>query len=122
MMPPEMHNPRIPIIWLANSGISHSQTILVNAEFDFSDLWLSILLLLLSFVPLVTVACIVLALGAIPMVSAAPEMDAFPDIPFRVFSQFVENQFGPKVTLATVFTVVLSLTENTDLLNLHAQQ
>jgi hypothetical protein len=56
------------------------------------------------------------------MASAAPEMDAFPDIPFKVFSDFVEGQFSSKVSLATVLTALFSLTENPDLLNLHARQ
>ena len=117
-----MNNPTTPRIHLANSCKSVSHIILINTEFDFSDLWLSVLLFLLSIAPLITAACIIWALGALPLVSASPEMDTFPDIPFRVFSGFVANQFGPEITLATVLTVVFSLTENTDLLNLHAQQ
>jgi hypothetical protein len=37
-------------------------------------------------------------------------------------SGHLANQFGPNVTLATVLTVVFSLTEYTDLLNLHTHQ
>ena len=64
------------------------------------------------------VACVLLALQAV----SATDLDNFPDIPFKVFSGWVESQFNPKVTLATVLTVLFSMTENPDLLNLHAQQ
>jgi CxC5 like cysteine cluster associated with KDZ transposases len=98
------------------------QIILANAKSGFSDVWLSIMLALLSFNALIIVACTLLTFEAIPIVSAAPEVDAFPNIPFQAFSHFMENQFGPKVTLATILTVMFSLMENTDLLNLHAHQ
>jgi hypothetical protein len=95
---------------------------LADIHFEFSNLWLSIVLLLLPFGPLITVACTILALGAIPVVSATPETGSFPNIPFTVLSNFVKNQLSPNITLAMVLTVMFSLTENTDLLNLHAQQ
>jgi len=66
-------------------------------------------------------ACIIQALGGMPTACAISE-DAFPDISFRVFSQFVEKQFSPDVTLASILAVLFSLIDNTDLLNLHAHQ
>ena len=68
------------------------------------------------------VVSLLLAFQAMPLVTATPVLDDFPDIPFVVFSQWVETHFNPKVTLATVLTVLFSLTENTDLLNLHSRQ
>ena len=65
---------------------------------------------------------IVMALGALPLVFALPEQDSFPDITFKVFSQFIEKEFGSKISLATVLVVLYSLTENSELLNLHARQ
>jgi hypothetical protein len=57
----------------------------------------------------------------LPSVSAT-SATAFPDIPFATFSQLIQEQFGPHVTLTTVLVILLSLTSNTDLLNLHARQ
>ncbi|KAF8870354.1 hypothetical protein CPB84DRAFT_1855627 [Gymnopilus junonius] len=50
------------------------------------------------------------------------KMQDFPNLPFSVFAHFVENNFSSHVSLATVLTVLFSMTENTDLLNLHARQ
>jgi hypothetical protein len=62
-------------------------------------------------------------LGLVPTALAASlEQSSFPDIPFQLFSTFVENNFSKKVSLATVLTVLFTLTNNPDLLNLHACQ
>jgi len=58
----------------------------------------------------------------LPMVSAQPEFDNFPDVSFKVFSDFVQQQFTGDVSLATVLIVLFSLTSNPDLLGLHARQ
>ncbi|KAF8966836.1 hypothetical protein BDZ97DRAFT_1639961, partial [Flammula alnicola] len=58
----------------------------------------------------------------LPLAAAVPQTQAFPDIPFKVFSAFVENTFSSEVSLATVLLVLFSMTENTELLNLHARQ
>jgi hypothetical protein len=58
----------------------------------------------------------------IPLVSAAPQTQPFPNIPFKVFSTFIEQSFSPQVSLATVLLVLFSLIENPELLNLHARQ
>ena len=63
-----------------------------------------------------------LGLAWLPVVSAKPEFDKFPDITFKVFSDFVQQQFGKDVSLATVLIVLFSLTSNPDLLSLHARQ
>jgi len=46
----------------------------------------------------------------------------FPDIPFSTFSQFIQQHFSSNVSLTTVLLLLFSLTENPDLLNLHACQ
>jgi len=61
-----------------------------------------------------------LGLVWLPVVSAKPELDKFPDIKFKVFNDFVQRQFGKNVSLATVLIVLFSLTSNPDLLSLHA--
>jgi hypothetical protein len=63
---------------------------------------------------------IYLGLAWLPVVSAKPELDKFPDITFKVFSDFVQHQFGKDVSLATVLIILFSLTSNPDLLSLHA--
>jgi hypothetical protein len=56
-----------------------------------------------------------------PGVHAVTTEGAFPDIPFKVFSAFITNTFGPKVSLSTVLMLLFTLNANTDLLNLHAR-
>ena len=46
----------------------------------------------------------------------------FPDISFKDFNKFVNNNFSPQVSLSTVLMVLFTITENSDLLNLHARQ
>ena len=57
-----------------------------------------------------------------PGVNAAPNTTPFPDITFKAFNKFVERNFSSNITLTTVLTLLFTLTENTDLLNLHQQQ
>jgi hypothetical protein len=62
-------------------------------------------------------------LASIPVTYAMPEpLSPFPDVTFKSFSQFILQHFGSKISLSTVLVILFSLTENTDLLNLHARQ
>ena len=65
---------------------------------------------------------ILLTLLCLPTVAAMPTQDHFPDVTFKVFSDFVIQNFSSQVSLATVLLVLFSLTENPDLLNLHSRQ
>jgi hypothetical protein len=65
---------------------------------------------------------IILLIGYLPVVSAAPNHNPYSDITFQAFSQFVEQNFSSKVSLATVLVVLFTTTSNPDLLNLHARQ
>jgi len=58
----------------------------------------------------------------LPTVSALPDGGAFPDIPFKDFSQFIQENFGSDITLSQVLIVLFTLTDNTNLLSLHARQ
>lgn len=58
----------------------------------------------------------------LPTVSALPNAGTFPDISFKDFSQFIQENLGSDITLSQVLIVLFSLTENTDLLSLHARQ
>ena len=82
--------------------------------------------LLIGFTSIVTAflfmtrLCIILAF--VPLVSAAPKTQPFPNLPFKVFSGFVEQTFGPNISLATVLLLLFTMTENPELLSLHARQ
>jgi hypothetical protein len=58
----------------------------------------------------------------IPMVSGSPIGQKFPDITFKTFNAFITANFDPLVSLSTVLMVLFTLTENSDLLNLHSRQ
>ena len=61
-------------------------------------------------------------ISALPITNASPSERPFPDISFKDFNKFVTNNFSPHVSLATVLLVLFTMTENSDLLNLHARQ
>lgn len=63
-----------------------------------------------------------LLLGLLPCVSAAPLEDPFPSILFVDFAKVITSSFGADITLATVLMLLFSVTNNTNLLNLHGQQ
>jgi len=58
----------------------------------------------------------------LPVAHASQAESPFPDIPFKTFSQFISQNFSSKISLSTVLVILFSLTENPDLLNLHARQ
>jgi hypothetical protein len=59
-------------------------------------------------------------MALIPQVYASQRN--FPNLSFQSFSLFVSSTFHPDVSLSTVLFLLFSLTENTDLLNLHSRQ
>jgi hypothetical protein len=61
-------------------------------------------------------------MALLPVVSATPNEDPFSGITFRAFSEFVEQNFSSRITLTTVLVVLYTMTNNSDLLNLHARQ
>jgi len=56
------------------------------------------------------------------MTTAGSSESPFPDISFKDFNKFVNSNFSPQVSLTTVLLVLFTMTENSDLLNLHARQ
>jgi len=64
---------------------------------------------------------VAMALAFLPVVSAMPDMGQFPNISFKVFSQFVQENFSSRITLSQVLLVLFTITDNPDLLNLHAR-
>src|SRR3981189_1545787 len=61
-------------------------------------------------------------MGMLPVVMASSDHNPFPGISFRMFSEFVDNHFSSSISLSTVLVILFSLTENPDLLKLHARQ
>ena len=72
--------------------------------------------------PSQTIWLTIVLLGFLPVVSASSDHSPFPDIPFHVFNNFIQNQFSSGITLTTVLTILFTLTNNPDLLNLHTRQ
>ncbi len=60
-------------------------------------------------------------MGLIPVVSAAPNHEALSNITFRVFAEFVEENFSSTVSLATVLVTLFTISDNSDLLSLHSR-
>jgi hypothetical protein len=77
-------------------------------------------LYLLSVIQLPFLVQLLFWMALIPSVNAS-QCD-FPNITFQSFSHFISSTFHPDISLATVLFLVFSLTENTDLLNLHSRQ
>lgn len=57
-----------------------------------------------------------------PGVAAHSGDGTFPNIPFKVFNDFVKENFSSRITLSQALLVLFTVTENTDLLSLHARQ
>src|ERR1700678_2696230 len=64
----------------------------------------------------------IMALFLMQGVAAQSIESPFPDIPFKLFSSFVKENFSSKITLSQVLLVLFTITDNPDLLNLHARQ
>jgi hypothetical protein len=60
--------------------------------------------------------------GFLPDAYATPDQDPLPDVSFKVFSQFIMANFGSEISLSTLLMMLFSMTNNPDLLNLHAHQ
>src|SRR6266545_4349849 len=82
---------------------------------------LGLLTLLQIFVHLPSFTLLLLLLFC-PGVQAAATESPFPDISFDVFHTFVQSTFSSKISLITVLMLLFTITENTDLLNLHTRQ
>src|ERR1700679_3594253 len=64
----------------------------------------------------------IIALFLIPRVAAQGEESPYPGISIKLFSSFVKENFNSKITLSQVLLVLFTITDNPDLLNLHARQ
>ena len=91
----------------------------MHSPFLYISYWTS-LLLLLSQIPLIIY--LLVFISALPMTIAVSSERPFPDISFKDFNKFVNSNFSAQVSLSTVLLVLFAITENSDLLNLHARQ
>jgi len=55
------------------------------------------------------------------VVSATPNHEVLSNITFRAFAEFVEENFSSTVSLATVLVTLFTISDNSDLLNLHSR-
>jgi hypothetical protein len=69
-----------------------------------------------------TIWLMIVMFGFLPVASASSDQSAFPDIPFQVFNSFIQHHFSSGISLTTVLTILFTLTNNPDLLNLHSRQ
>src|SRR5262245_29394311 len=69
-----------------------------------------------------TLFLVLMAFQFMPIASANPDHGPFPNVTFKVFNDFVKDHFSSHVSLATVLTVLFTMTSNPDLLSLHACQ
>ena len=81
-------------------------------------LWYTLVLACLSLTFISNYPILVFIL-CLPMGAANMDQHCFPNIPFKVFKDFVYQNFSSSVSLTAV---LFSLTENPDLLNLHSHQ
>src|SRR5882762_4293229 len=79
-------------------------------------IWIS----LISIIQLPFMVQLLFWMALIPPVYASQR--DFPNISFQTFSLFISSTFHSDISLSTVLFLLFSLTENTDLLNLHSHQ
>jgi hypothetical protein len=65
---------------------------------------------------------ILLGLSFFPTAAALSEFSQFPELTFLSFSQFIQKNFPADISLSTVLLLLFTMTENPDLLSLHARQ
>ena len=65
---------------------------------------------------------ILLGLSFLPTAAALSEFSPFPKLTFLSFSQFIQQNFPADISLSTVLLLLFTVTENPDLLSLHARQ
>ena len=75
---------------------------------------------LISIIQLPFMVQLLIWMALIPPVYASQR--DFPNISFQTFSLFISSTFHSDISLSTVLFLLFSLTENTDLLNLHSRQ
>jgi hypothetical protein len=75
-----------------------------------------------DFIANLSMFLIILLFAGLCPTAVASDLDPFSDVTFKVFSDFINGNFSSKISLATVLTVLFTLTSNSELLNLNAHQ
>ena len=52
--------------------------------------------------------------------AVASDLDPFPNVTFKVFLDFINGNFSSKISLATVLTMLFTLTSNSELLETYS--
>lgn len=78
------------------------------------------MVVLLGSLPCMIWIAVILAL--VPGVAALPETQPFPEISFKIFSQFIQDKFHSEITISQALVILFTMTDNPDLLGLHARQ
>lgn len=100
------------LIYSAWTG--HSNTSIPN--------WCTILMICWLFELSTLKYMLLLTICTSSVIAINPVQTPFPDIKFAAFSEFILTHFSTEISLSSVLCVLFSLTENPELLNLHARQ
>ena len=95
-------------------GMSFNFCIYFSVSYIWSMIW--------AFQNIPSFIWIAMSFAFLPMVMAVPDDGQFPDVSFTLFSQCVKENFSSRITLSQVLLVLFTITDNHDLLNLHARQ
>ena len=90
--------------------------------FDVVFIFKILLATISSLIKMPFIMGVLFAMSNIPATVALPEKNPFPDISFNIFSTFVQQTFGPTVSLSTVLLLIFTVLENPELFSLHARQ
>jgi hypothetical protein len=63
-----------------------------------------------------------MGISCLPTATATLDSSPFPEITFMSFSSFIQQNFAAEISLSTVLMMLFTMTENPDLLSLHARQ
>lgn len=91
------------------------------SSFAISD-WCTVLIFCWTFESVTLKYMLLLAFCTCSVSAINPAQTPFPDIRFSLFSEFISTQFSSEISLSSVLCILFSLTENPELLNLHARQ
>lgn len=109
--------PQSDLFWLSIYSIAFK--ILYNL---WARIWATFWIILLISCHLPRWIWIILALTQLPLIAALPEQEAFSNVSFKIFSQFIKENFSSKISLSQVLIILFTVADNPDLLSLHARQ
>jgi hypothetical protein len=63
-----------------------------------------------------------MGISCLPTATATLDSSPFSEMTFMSFSSFIQQNFAAEISLSTVLMMLFTMTENPDLLSLHARQ